>query len=169
MNRIISLLFVALAALLLTGCGAKELKKYDSVDEMIADARESVSFVTPEELKDVLLAGTNGYYLIDCREAEEFEEACILGAINIPRGLLEDQVSDKAPRKRNIVYIYCDNEDKSVLAASILPGLKHSKVKVVQGGFDAVKEQYPALVENSPVRDTPKADVQTSAPAGCGG
>ena len=71
---------------------------------MVADAKASVTFISAQDFKKKVESGEK-YYLIDCREAVEFDSVCIKGAINIPRTVLEAQVSDKAPKKE-IQYIY---------------------------------------------------------------
>ena len=89
-------------------------------------------------------------------------------AINIPRGVLENEITNKAPKHQQTVYIYCDNGNRSTLAAEILPMMKYREVYVIEGGFDVVKSQLPQLVENAPVRaGVKKAAIKPSG--GCGG
>lgn len=157
----------SLLILLLGACSGNNLKTYNSVEEMVADAKASVTFISTDEFKNAMDKGGK-YYLIDCRESAEFDSACISGAINVPRTVLDAQISNKAPKKRNTVYIYCSNSDKAALAATILPKFKYSKVKVIEGGFDAVSEKFPEMIEMNPVRDgAPKA--APPATGGCGG
>ena len=158
----------SLLVLLLGACSGNNVKSYKSVEEMVADAKASVTFISAQDFKKKVESGEK-YYLIDCREAVEFDSVCIKGAINIPRTVLEAQVSDKAPKKRNTVYIYCNNADKAILAASVLPEFKYAHVKVIDGGLDAVKAKFPELIELNPVRDGAKSKAPTPASGGCGG
>ena len=77
-------------------------------------------------------------------------------------------ISEKAPGKRKPLYIYCSNGDRSALAGTILPLLKYTDVKVLEGGFDNWQIRFPDLVELAPVRGAVKAAVKKPA-AGCGG
>ena len=135
---------------------------------MIDDAKSKVEFVSAVQLKAAMDKGEK-YYLIDCRETAEFDSACIKGAINIPRGLLESQVAEKAPLHRTTVYIYCSNGDRSTLAATVLPRLKYADVHVLEGGFDVLKTKFPDLVEMTPVRGESKTKAPAKASGGCGG
>ena len=157
-----------LSVIFMWSCAGSIEKKYKNTKEMIDDAKSKVEFVSAVQLKAAMDKGEK-YYLIDCREAVEFDSACIKGAINIPRTVLEAQVSDKAPKKRNTVYIYCNNADKAILAASVLPEFKYAHVKVIDGGLDAVKAKFPELIELNPVRDGAKSKAPTPASGGCGG
>lgn len=157
----------SLLVLLLGACTGNNLKTYNSVEEMVADAKASVSLVSAEDFKSAVDEGGK-LYLIDCREAVDFDSACINAAVNVPRTVLEAKISEQAPKKRNPVYIYSADNDKAILAASILPKFKYRKVYVIDGGFDAVSEKYPEMVELEPVRGSaPKPAPPASG--GCGG
>lgn len=168
MNKYWILSITSVFILLIAGCTGNKMKSYNNVDEMVADAKASVTMINADDFKKAVDKGEK-FYLIDCREAVEFDSACITGAMNIPRTVLEAQVSDKAPKKRNALYVYCNNGDKSILAASILPKFKYSNVKVIEGGYDAVIAKFPELKELNPVRGDAKAKAPKAASGGCGG
>lgn len=151
----------------LVSCGGNDFKSYANADDLVEATKATIDLITPEEFKAVM-ESDNSFYLIDCRESEEFEVACIQGALSVPRGVLEDEIANQAPQKRTTIYIYCDNGQRSALAASVLPKLKYTDVKLIEGGFEAWQQAYPDLVENEPVRGTVKKAV--AAPSGgCGG
>ncbi len=149
-------------------CTKKNVKEYANVDELVKEAKTEVEFVSVDEIKTILDSKAP-IYLIDCREVEEFDSACIQSAINIPRGILEGSISEKAPRHNNTVYIYCSNGDRSTLVAKVLPALKYSDVKVLEGGFEALKAKYPALIELHPVRAGTEKKAAAKPSGGCGG
>jgi len=161
-------LLLAFSVLIFTSCSNKEIKVYNSVNDKLTDAKSTVTFVSVEEFREVLETGSN-FYLIDCREEEEFQKSCIRGAENVARGLIEFNISEKAPKKRNTIYLYCDNGDRSTLVAAELPLLKYTDIKVIEGGFEKWSKEYVELVELNPIR----GNVVTKAPAkpsgGCGG
>ena len=157
--------------ILITGlfaCTGKNTKEYASVDEMVKDAKTHVDFISVDDFKAELDKHAI-MYLIDCRESQEFDSSCIKSAINIPRGTIESVISEKAPKHRQTLYIYCNNGDRSTLAATILPQLKYSDVKVINGGFDAVKAKFPALVEMNPKRGDSSTKPAAKPSGGCGG
>lgn len=148
-------------------CGRSDLKSYSDSSELVEAALKNVNVISPADFKAVMESDAS-YYLIDCRESEEFDLACIKGALSVPRGVLEDEIANQAPKKRTTVYIYCSNGQRSALAAQVLPLLKYSSVYLIEGGFDAWQQAYPEWVENAPVRGTVKKAV--AAPSGgCGG
>jgi rhodanese-related sulfurtransferase len=168
MKKSVLIISVSLIALVFAGCTSFEVKNYDSLKAMTDDAKASVEFISAYDLSTVLQSSEK-FYLIDCREQNEFDTACIKGAINIPRGLMEFSISDKAPDRNAPVYVYCSNGDRSALVAQVLPYLKYSNVKVVEGGFDAWQAKYPKLVEIHPVRGDSKAKGPSKPSGGCGG
>jgi rhodanese-related sulfurtransferase len=167
MDMIQKIIFFTLVVLLWS-CTGKNTKEYASVDEMVKDAKTHVEFISAENFKAELDKHAI-MYLIDCRETQEFDSSCIKSAINIPRGTIESVISEKAPKHRQTVYIYCDNGDRSTLTATILPQLKYTDVKVIEGGFDAVKAKFPALVEIHPKRGDSSTKVTAKPSGGCGG
>ncbi len=158
----------ALGFLLLASCTGKNLKTYNNVDEMVADAKKTVTFINAEELKKTMDSGKK-FYLIDCRETAEFDSSCIKGAVNVPRGVIENEISNNAPKKKLTLLVYCNNGNKSILAATVLPKLKYTNVKVIEGGFDAIKTKFPDIIEMHPVRGGAKVKVPAKSSGGCGG
>ncbi|MDX9747198.1 MAG: rhodanese-like domain-containing protein [Paludibacter sp.] len=152
---------------LLASCGNTKQKTCETGIDLVEAVKEKVDFISVSDFRTVLDSGEK-FYLIDCRESEEFNLACIQGALSVPRGILEDEIANQAPSKRVPLFIYCDNGNRSILAASVLPSLKYSCVKVIEGGFDAWQQAFPELVEHNPERGAAKKTV--AAPSGgCGG
>ncbi|GAB1374929.1 hypothetical protein MASR1M46_18170 [Bacteroidales bacterium] len=133
MKRIIIITLSALT--LLSSCSGYDSRTFESAAAMVEDAKGKVEWISAGELSKVIEDG-GIYYLVDVREQSEFDISCIKGANSVPRGVLEDMISEKAPGKRKPLYIYCSNGDRSALAGTILPLLKYSDVKVLEGGFD---------------------------------
>lgn len=155
--------------LFFVSCGGIETKEFDSVKAMVEDAKSQVEFVSQEDFKAVLESEDAQFYLIDCREKNEFDTSCIQGAINIPRGLIEFKIGNEAPKRRQDVYIYCSNGERSALAASVLPYLKYTSVYVIESGFDTWQDKYPKLVEHHPKRGATQTKAPAAPSGGCGG
>jgi rhodanese-related sulfurtransferase len=77
--------------------------------------------------------------IIDVRELDEFREGHVPGAINIPRGLLEFQISnDVSLQKLNrSTIVYCKTSGRAALAAVTLQAMGFQNVVSLVGGFQA--------------------------------
>ncbi len=77
--------------------------------------------------------------LIDVREPDEYRQGHLPGAINMPRGLLEFQLSSQPalePRDLRVV-LYCKTSGRAALAACALHDMGYLNVQSITGGFDA--------------------------------
>lgn len=87
------------------------------------------------KIEDVKAAIENGAYVIDVREASEYAEGHIPGAVNIPiRTLAQNlaQVPSDQP-----VLIYCASGHRAGMAAAALRQLGYDNVKAFAGGWKA--------------------------------
>jgi sulfur-carrier protein adenylyltransferase/sulfurtransferase len=76
-----------------------------------------------------------GAVWIDVREADEWQEGHLPGAVHIPRGYLESRVEGAAPDKTTPVVLYCASAARSAFAAKTLEELGYSSVHSLAGGF----------------------------------
>lgn len=77
--------------------------------------------------------------LIDVREPDEYRQGHLPGAVNMPRGLLEFQMSGQpamAPRDL-VIVLYCKTSGRAALAACALHDMGYLNVHSIAGGFDA--------------------------------
>jgi molybdopterin/thiamine biosynthesis adenylyltransferase/rhodanese-related sulfurtransferase len=77
----------------------------------------------------------DGAVWIDVREADEWQEGHLPGAVHIPRGHLESRVEAVAPDKSAPVVLYCASAARSAFAAKSLEGLGYENVHSLAGGF----------------------------------
>ena len=82
-----------------------------------------------------------GTVLLDIREADEYDQGAVPGAIHIPRGHLESQVESKIQDKSAPVVIYCAGGTRSAFAAETLGLLGYTDVVSVAGGFNKWKNE----------------------------
>ncbi len=89
--------------------------------------------------------------LIDVREADEYHEGHIDGALNIPRGLLEFKLSNTPELgSRDLsILLYCKTSGRAALAAVSLKEMGYLQVKSIAGGFDAWNEAGLPVVKPS--------------------
>ncbi len=104
--------------------------------ELVEQARHHIQEIPLADAEAAIQAAD---VLIDVREADEYREGHINGALNIPRGVLEFKLSatpELAARDMNIV-LYCKTSGRAALAAVALQDMGYLQVKSIAGGFDA--------------------------------
>jgi len=93
---------------------------------------------TKSEIDEIDAAGAReleGAVWIDVREADEWQEGHLPGAVHIPRGFLESRVEGVAPDKSTPVLLYCASAARSAFAAKTLQELGYRTVYSLAGGF----------------------------------
>jgi molybdopterin/thiamine biosynthesis adenylyltransferase/rhodanese-related sulfurtransferase len=78
---------------------------------------------------------------LDVREADEYAQGAVPGALHLPRGLLELQVEGRIPDKTSKIIVYCAGGTRSALAAQALGQLGYSDVASMAGGFNRWKDE----------------------------
>ena len=102
--------------------------------ELFAEARERITQVTPEEVRDALARGED-LALIDVREPNEWNLGHLPGAMHIPRGVLESGIErHQVPRERRVV-LYCASGNRSALAVESLQAMGYATVASMSTGF----------------------------------
>ncbi|HUG53573.1 MAG TPA: molybdopterin-synthase adenylyltransferase MoeB [Vicinamibacteria bacterium] len=104
--------------------------------EMIRRVKSEIREVSPEQARE---KGA-GAVLIDVREADEWAQGHVPGALFIPRGFLELRVEEKVPDRAREVILYCAGGTRSALAARALQDLGYERVSSMSGGFGRWKE-----------------------------
>jgi molybdopterin/thiamine biosynthesis adenylyltransferase/rhodanese-related sulfurtransferase len=82
-----------------------------------------------------------GVVVLDVREADEYEQGALPGAVHIPRGFLESQVESKVPDHDAPVVVYCAGGTRSAFAAETLGQLGYTDVVSMAGGFNKWKDE----------------------------
>ncbi|HEV8065891.1 MAG TPA: ThiF family adenylyltransferase, partial [Acidimicrobiales bacterium] len=77
---------------------------------------------------------------LDVREADEYEQGAIGGALFIPRGNLESNIEGRVPDKSTPIVVYCAGGTRSALAAKALGELGYTDVVSMAGGFNKWKD-----------------------------
>ena len=102
--------------------------------QMVAEAKASVEEVTVHEFQN---NNHQSYTLVDVREPAEYSAGHAIGAINIPRGVLEMELSGNPEfqNKDKELVLMCMSGGRSALAAVSISKLGYSKVKSMAGGY----------------------------------
>ena len=102
-----------------------------SYRDLVAAAKREVREMEPDDLERRLDELT----VLDIREADEFEQGAIPGAVLAPRGLLESSVAAHIRTPDQEVVLYCAGGARSALAAKTLQDMGYSNVWSLEGGF----------------------------------
>jgi molybdopterin/thiamine biosynthesis adenylyltransferase/rhodanese-related sulfurtransferase len=82
-----------------------------------------------------------GTVVLDVREADEYEQGTLPGAIHIPRGFLESQIESKVTDRGAPIVVYCAGGTRSAFAAETLGQLGYTDVVSMVGGFNKWKDE----------------------------
>ena len=127
------------------------MKRYT---ELVADALTRVQEIQPWDLNRLLAAGRE-LVLLDVREPAEFDVLHIPGAINVPRGVLEQSCEwdfDEtlpllaAGRELDIVVI-CRSGYRSALVADVMQQMGYTKVTSLKSGVRGWNDSDQPLVD----------------------
>jgi len=139
-----------LGLLMMFSCSDKT-KVYQNADEYVADVSSSVEFIKVETLHAMLDTGAM-LLLIDVREANEYNPGFIPGAVNIPRGVIEFNLTKDAfweaqflypPLKTDEIILICKKGKRSILTVEAVKKMGFEHVKVLDGGFKKWELTYP--------------------------
>ena len=119
MKRIMPLL---MALLLLAGCGAQpEESTYRQIT-----AEEAAAMMEEE----------SGYLILDVRNAGEYSEKHIHGAIDVPSEAIGNQDIPELPDKEQLILVYCRSGNRSKQAAEKLVKLGYTNIVEFGGIHD---------------------------------
>lgn len=111
-----------------------------TVQDLVAEAKKDVVEIEVSKVPGILAEAAA--LLIDVREADEYQQGYIKGALNIPRGVLEFRTSLSYPgavaelaSKSTPIILYCRSGARSALAAKALGLLGYKSVVSMAGGF----------------------------------
>ena len=116
------------------------LKLTCSVNDLVAEAEETVISLTPSEVMNRL--SEPGLILIDLRDIREIKrDGRIPGSVHVPRGMLEFWVDPTSPYYRKqfddaeSLILYCNKGSRSALAAQSLQRMGLDTVAHMNGGM----------------------------------
>ena len=80
--------------------------------------KDTIESITPAEARRRMDAG--GWLVLDVREAAEYADGHIPGAVSAPLSRLEKRAEELAPCKAQPIILYCLSGRRSALAARLL-------------------------------------------------
>lgn len=123
-------------------------------DDLVAQALTRVPQIMPWDLSEMLAAGKRPL-LLDVREASEFALLHLAGAINVPRGVLEqscewdyeETVPSLAAGRETQIVVICRNGKRSALAGDVLLKMGFKHVVSLNTGVRGWNDFEQALVD----------------------
>lgn len=119
------LILIITCAAVLYGCTSGGESKMENSYEQI----------TPAEAKEIM-DERDGYFILDVRTQEEYDEAHIDGAILIPDYEIDAKAESILKDKNQLILVYCRSGRRSKLAAEELVKLGYTNVKEFGGIID---------------------------------
>ena len=124
--------------------------------DLLADAQRRVREIQPWDLRD-LLARESPPLVLDIREPAEFARARIAGALNVPRGVLEqacegdfeETVPLLASRRDVPVVVVCRSGNRSLLAADVMRAMGFADVVSLKTGVRGWNDFDAPLVDDA--------------------
>lgn len=118
--------------------------------DLVAQAKLSVNEVSLSDAPDAIRGAD---LLLDVREADEYANGHIPGAVHISRGLLEFKLSNNpnlSSRDLKIV-LYCKNSGRAALASKSLHDMGYMNIQSIAGGFDAWAQAGNPIAKPEPI------------------
>jgi molybdopterin/thiamine biosynthesis adenylyltransferase/rhodanese-related sulfurtransferase len=105
--------------------------------DLLSQVKQSIREVDPEGAE----AQRDQAVFLDVREADEYAQGAIPGAVHIPRGYVELQIEGRVQDKSQPIVVYCAGGARSALAAKALGDLGYTDVVSMAGGFNKWKDE----------------------------
>jgi rhodanese-related sulfurtransferase len=103
---------------------------------LMQQATQNVQLITAK--KAALDIDKNHGLLIDVREPAEHSASPAIGAINIPRGVLEMKMLEIEKDPERPIYLHCASSLRAVLAAEQLARIGFTNVSVISCKMDEI-------------------------------
>jgi molybdopterin/thiamine biosynthesis adenylyltransferase/rhodanese-related sulfurtransferase len=123
-----------------------------SQQDFLEEARQLVPEVTVEEVAERRQRGED-VILLDVREKDEVRTGYINGAISVPRGFLEMQVTGQIPDRDQDVVVYCAGGVRSLLAGRVMREMGYQNVSSMAGGITQWKDAGHSIVRDRQLTD----------------
>lgn len=107
----------------------------NSYRDLVEAAKRQIREISPDDLDRRRSEVT----ILDVREADEFSQGAIPGAVFAPRGTIESSIAAHLTQVDQEVVLYCAGGARSALAAKTLQEMGYTNVWSLEGGFNGWK------------------------------
>lgn len=111
-----------------------------TIPQLIAIASENQRKVSAEQAQNEI--NENKGLLIDVREPAEHAVSNAIGAINLPRGVLEMKLLEIEKDPNRALYLHCATGGRATLAAEQLSRIGYNNVTVISCKSDQVIKTF---------------------------
>ena len=108
-----------------------------SYADLLREARSQIREVSPAEVDPIRERGSA--VIVDVREASEWEQGHVPGAVHISKSYVEQQIEGAVPDRDRPVILYCAGGVRSLFAAQTMRDMGYTDVASMAGGFQAWK------------------------------
>ncbi len=118
--------------------------------DLVAAAKAGIHEVNVAQAQDAVQQAD---LPIDVREADEYAQGHLPGAVHMPRGMLEFKLTgNPAYQPRDLrVVLYCKTSGRAALSAQSLQAMGYLNVQSIAGGYDAwVAADLPVAKPQAP-------------------
>ncbi len=122
------------------------------LEDFLQEARQDIPEVAVEEVEERRQRGDD-FILLDVREKDEIRTGYIDGALSIPRGFLEPQISGMIPETDQEIVVYCAGGVRSLLAAQVMRQMGYENVSSLAGGITRWKDVGYPIVRDRQLTD----------------
>jgi molybdopterin/thiamine biosynthesis adenylyltransferase/rhodanese-related sulfurtransferase len=110
-----------------------------SYADLLKEARSQIKEVSPPEADGLRERGDATF--VDVREASEWEQGHLPGAVHISKSYIEQQIEAAVPDRSTPVVTYCAGGVRSLFAAQTMREMGYTDVASMSGGFQQWKSQ----------------------------
>jgi glyoxylase-like metal-dependent hydrolase (beta-lactamase superfamily II)/rhodanese-related sulfurtransferase len=115
-----------------------------TVAQLLDEAAQRIAFMSMDEVRDRVGAGSAGIVVLDIRERDAYDAAHIPGARHVPRGQLELRIDSVLPDPTVRVVTCCEFGKISTLAADTLRTMGYHRAVALDGGMKSWRDAgYP--------------------------
>jgi len=107
-----------------------------TIPELLNDVQKNITKITAQQA--LPLVRENDNLLLDVREPNEVSQQAVLGAINIPRGVLEMKMLAMYPDENKQIIIHCATSARASLAAEQLQRIGYKNVSVISCKLEVI-------------------------------
>lgn len=111
-----------------------EVEQTGKVEQATEGSEQLVTYeqISQDEAKE-LMAGEEGYIILDVRTQSEYANGHIPGAICVPNEGISDVMPPELPDLEQLILVYCRSGNRSKQAAKKLAEIGYSNVKEFGG------------------------------------
>lgn len=111
-----------------------------TIPELLNEVQKNITKITAQQA--LPLVREEGSLLLDVREPNEANQQAVLGAVNIPRGVLEMKMLTMYPDENKQIIIHCATSARASLAAEQLQRIGYKNVSVISCKLEVICECF---------------------------